>query len=258
MVEQDKYVFVTGATYTNMQYGPTGFQAVPGYIQDQTIIDVTFVHCTMNVRFRNCILRNVKFEGCQLRKDMFEGVCVVDNVRASDSCTGVNYRFIKSMDGSRGTIHVASHDLEVFKIGMEHGKGTDPIIVPKEENKLLMLQRVARTPIHQMIERSLYDDEYPRFCLIVGVIPAGARYIFGERRKCRADRFLTKEIWRADGKRTECRGMLYKDFTYEAGVMATPVNGFNPDTGKTCGSGIHFFFNEMDALEYLYEELEEM
>lgn len=80
-------------------------------------------------------------------------------------------------------------------------------------------------------------------------------------RKCRASNAVVRSVWRASGERLSSGrhyaweevdsavSSYYNSFWYSKGAKVYPAMGFclNPES---CASGIHFFFDYVDAIHY--------
>jgi len=85
------------------------------------------------------------------------------------------------------------------------------------------------------------------------LIPEDARRNSGTGRKCRADRAVVLEIQTVDGDvlEGEIAWSMYNNyFTYEVGKTVTPSKPFCEDRFDEYSSGIHFFINRQDAVEF--------
>ena len=85
------------------------------------------------------------------------------------------------------------------------------------------------------------------------LIPEDARRSSGTGRKCRSDRAIVLDIQTIDGDTV--KGAIAwsrhdKDFTYEVGKTVTPNKPFCENRFNECSSGIHFFVNRQEAVEY--------
>ena len=85
------------------------------------------------------------------------------------------------------------------------------------------------------------------------LIPEDARRSSGTGRKCRADMAVVLEIQTIDGDVLEgdiVWSMYDSYFIYEVGKTVTPNKPFCEDRFDECSSGIHFFINRQEAVEY--------
>ena len=86
------------------------------------------------------------------------------------------------------------------------------------------------------------------------LIPEDARRSSGTSRKCRADKAVVLDIQTIDGdtlKEVKAWSTYDKYFTYEVGKTVTPRKPFCEDRFDECSSGIHFFINRQEAIDYL-------
>ena len=85
------------------------------------------------------------------------------------------------------------------------------------------------------------------------LIPEDARRSSGTGRKCRADRAVVLDIQTISGDTLEkaIAWSMYDDnFSYEIGNTVTPKEPFCDNRFNECSSGIHFFINRKEAVEY--------
>ena len=85
------------------------------------------------------------------------------------------------------------------------------------------------------------------------LIPEDAKRSSGTGRKCRADKAVVLEIQDMDGEALE--GVVARSgydplFTYEIGKTVEPREPFDDCRWNECGSGIHFFINRQEAVNY--------
>jgi hypothetical protein len=88
------------------------------------------------------------------------------------------------------------------------------------------------------------------------LIPADAKRSSGFGRKCRASKAEVLGFYDLDGHMFD-RKFCYSihsywhwDFYYEVGKIVEPEESFNEDRWSECASGIHFFMNRREAIEY--------
>ena len=85
------------------------------------------------------------------------------------------------------------------------------------------------------------------------LIPEDAKRSSGTGRKCRADKAVVLEIQDIDGEALEgvaARSLYDSLFTYEVGKTVEPREPFDGCRWNECGSGIHFFINRQEAVNY--------
>ena len=83
-------------------------------------------------------------------------------------------------------------------------------------------------------------------------IPASAKRSSATSRKCRCDKAKVLEIYYLDGtiaKGRKCYSSYNNDFVYEVG-KTVKVDDFNEDRWNECSTGIHFFMNRQEAIDY--------
>lgn len=83
-------------------------------------------------------------------------------------------------------------------------------------------------------------------------IPEDAKRSSATGRKCRCNKAKVLEIQNYDGTKAD-KTIVYSDFDgtfrYKVGEIVT-VNNFCEDRWKECASGIHFFINRQEAVNY--------
>ena len=85
------------------------------------------------------------------------------------------------------------------------------------------------------------------------LIPEDAKRSSGTGRKCRSDKAIVLEIQNEDGTKAnmDIAYSRYCDsFTYKVGKTVVPEKPFNDNRWEECASGIHFFINRQEAVEY--------
>lgn len=83
-------------------------------------------------------------------------------------------------------------------------------------------------------------------------IPEDAKRFSATSRKCRCDKAIVLEIQNPDGTLadiTEVRSDRDKDFIYEVG-KTVPVDNFDENRWNRCSTGIHFFINRQEAVNW--------
>lgn len=85
------------------------------------------------------------------------------------------------------------------------------------------------------------------------MIPEDAKRSSATTRKCRCDRAIVLAIESIDGDTTytEAWSCYDRSFRYAVGETVEPKEAFDDDRWNECGSGIHFFINRQEAVEYL-------
>ena len=85
------------------------------------------------------------------------------------------------------------------------------------------------------------------------LIPEDAKRSSGTGRKCRADKAVVLEIQDMAGEALEgvvARSSYDPLFIYEVGKTVEPREPFDGCRWNECGSGIHFFINRQEAVNY--------
>lgn len=89
------------------------------------------------------------------------------------------------------------------------------------------------------------------------LIPDDAKRSSGTSRKCRCNKAVVLEIWDINpvtmtlGKRhKKAVSKVDNKFIYMEGETIVPKSPFDEDRWKECASGIHFFINMQEAIEY--------
>ena len=96
-------------------------------------------------------------------------------------------------------------------------------------------------------------------CIVKLLIPESAKRSSGTERKCRCDKAYVLEVQTLDGTPMDASNIIvhsFYDFSfhYKVGETVSPdeKEAFDTDRWLTCGSGIHFFINRQEAVEYSY------
>lgn len=92
------------------------------------------------------------------------------------------------------------------------------------------------------------------------LIPEGAKRSSGVGRKCRCDKAIVLEIQSPYeaidlGDSIEAYSMYDNDFKYRVGNIITPDLQFNENRWIECASGIHFFINRQEAVDYIESQM---
>ena len=85
------------------------------------------------------------------------------------------------------------------------------------------------------------------------LIPEDAKRLSATGRKCRCDKAQVLAIENLDGtpaEKTETYSQNDNHFIYRVGETVTPEKPFCGDRWQECSSGIHFFINRQEAVEY--------
>ena len=88
--------------------------------------------------------------------------------------------------------------------------------------------------------------------IVVLEIPEDARRLSAAGRKCRCDKAKVLQIQNLDGAEsvlTEIASDRSSEFIYRVGEVVS-VPDFNEDRWNECSTGIHFFINRQEAVDY--------
>ena len=116
-----------------------------------------------------------------------------------------------------------------------------PMICP-EEGKFIAYKKVFKEP-------EIFSS---KAMIAVLEIPADAKRSSGSVRKCRCDKAKVLRFEDLEGHELPLKigySGYDRTFQYRVGEMAIP-NGFNPDRWNVCSTGIHFFMNRQEAVNY--------
>ena len=95
------------------------------------------------------------------------------------------------------------------------------------------------------------EDNQP--IIVKLLIPEGARRSSATTRKCRCDKAIVLELQNEDGTAANVGEAFSKyepTLAYRVGETVTPRRPFDEDRWNECGSGIHFFINRQEAVDY--------
>ena len=88
--------------------------------------------------------------------------------------------------------------------------------------------------------------------IVVLEIPEDAKRLSSTGRKCRCDKAKVLEIQNYDGTKsdlTEVSSDYNRMFIYKVGEMVS-VSDFDENRWNECSTGIHFFINRQEAVNY--------
>ena len=88
--------------------------------------------------------------------------------------------------------------------------------------------------------------------IVVLEIPEDARRLSAAGRKCRCDKAKVLEIQNLDGSKSELLEIesdYDSSFVYKIGEIVE-VENFDEDRWNECSTGIHFFINRQEAVDY--------
>lgn len=124
-----------------------------------------------------------------------------------------------------------------------------PMVCPEEGEFVAWKVALAST-------EDLVDGVRHTPVLVKLLIPADAKRSSGFGRKCRASKAKVLEICNLDGREINWKfgyrihSCWHWKFEYEVGKIVEPEDPFNEDRWSECTSGIHFFLNRQEAIEY--------
>ena len=96
------------------------------------------------------------------------------------------------------------------------------------------------------------EDYHYRKVIVKLEIPTSAKRSSATSRKCRCDKAKVLEIYNLDGTvadEREVRSDYDNDFIYAVG-KTVKVKDFDTDRWNECSTGIHFFINRQEAINY--------
>ena len=89
--------------------------------------------------------------------------------------------------------------------------------------------------------------------IVVLEIPEDAKRLSATGRKCRCDKAKVLGIQNIDGTRSNLTKVVSDrtdDFVYKVGEIVS-VDDFDENRWNECSTGIHFFINRQEAVEYV-------
>ena len=199
---------------------------------------LTVPNCTFSVIYNECIFRGIDFTKIHVVSNVFIYCRFEDCIFAEsflsifDRCTFINCEF-------SGTFKASLFDCD-FDTHVPYM----PMTCPAEGD--IIGWKVCRGQV------------YGTPCLVKLRIPDGVKRTSGfGSRKCRCERALVLDILYIDGKPTkETTVFSYYDktFSYTKGEWVH-VNDYDSDRRFICSSGIHFFMERQEAINYYESEL---
>ncbi len=188
--------------------------------------------CTnlLGANFCDAYVYNANFCGANLHRADLNGANFSDAILRDAILSGVN---------CRSFIPMACPDSGSF-IGWKKAK-------------LLFLSEALNDSVEFKIPGTFAS--LPFNCLVKLKIPEDAkRMSAGNNRKCRCDKAIVLDIQKMDGTSypADTIAVSYFDwsFTYKVGEIVTPVKPFDDNRWHDCSSGIHFYINRQDAVDY--------
>lgn len=199
---------------------------------------LTVPSCTFSVIYNNCIFRGIDFTKIHVVSNVFICCRFEDCIFAEsllsifDECTFINCEF-------NGTFKASLFDCD-FDTHVPYM----PMTCPAEGDI------IGWKVCHGQNNRTPY--------LVKLHIPNGVRRTSGfGSRKCRCERALVLDILYIDGtpaKETTVVSHYDKTFSYTKGEWVY-VNDYDNDRRFICSSGIHFFMERQEAINYYESEL---
>lgn len=199
---------------------------------------LTVPNCAFSVIYNECIFRGIDFTKIHVVSSVFIYCRFEDCIFAEsflsifDRCTFINCEF-------SGTFKASLFDCD-FDTHVPYM----PMTCPAEGDI------IGWKVCHGQNNRTPY--------LVKLRIPDGVRRTSGfGSRKCRCERALVLDILYIDGtpaKETTVVSDYDKTFSYTKGQWVH-VNDYNSDRRFICSSGIHFFMEQQEAINYYESEL---
>ena len=112
---------------------------------------------------------------------------------------------------------------------------------------------VPYIPLYCPEEGSFIAYKKARGYIVKLKIPAGAKRSSATTRKCRCNKAIVLDIQNPDGTKAymdSVRSDYCKDFFYRIGETVK-VDDFDDNRWNECSTGIHFFMNRQDAVNYV-------
>ena len=199
---------------------------------------LTVPSCTFSVIYNNCIFRGIDFNEIHVVSNVFTYCrfedCIFTESPLSifDGCTFVNCKF-------SGTFKANLFDCD-FDTHIPYVPMTCPV-----EGDIIGW-------------KVCHGQVYNTPCLVKLHIPDGVKRTSGfGSRKCRCERALVLDILYIDGtpaKETTVFSHYDKTFSYTKGRWVH-VDCYDSDRRFVCSSGIHFFMERQEAINYYESEL---
>lgn len=215
--------------YMNLQFA--NFYGARIFKVDFTDADLRYANFRMaqlsHVNFREANLSHIAFTGTHFKKD----ICIKEAyIRGTDFEYAMNPPFIPSVCPDTGSF-----------IGWKGAVIYDaPLPGASEE-----------------LELYRYRTDIP--VIIKLLIPADAKRSSSTGRKCRCDKATVLEFQTIDGQQMSCAftatSLYDAGFEYHVGATVIPRNPFNENRWTECGSGIHFFINRQEAVDFVKNQV---
>lgn len=179
--------------------------------------------CLADANLSGANLRNANFYNASLiRADLSETILLATNFRYADLMFAT---LSNTMDANDNTFYYA---------------------------RLLNAKNIPYIPLCCPEEGSFIAYKRARNYIIKLKIPADAKRTSATTRKCRCDKAIVLDIQNLDGTKAfmdSVRSNYCKDFIYRIGETVK-VDNFDDNRWKECTTGIHFFINRQDAVNY--------
>lgn len=199
---------------------------------------LTVPSCTFSVIYNSCIFRGIDFSEIHVVSNVFTYCRFEDCIFAEsllsifDGCTFINCKFF-------GTFKASLFDCD-FDTHVPYMPMTCPV-----EGDIIGW-------------KVCHGQVYNTPCLVKLHIPDGVKRTSGfGSRKCRCERALVLDILYIDGtpaKETTVFSHYDKTFSYTKGRWVH-VDCYDSDRRFVCSSGIHFFMEQQEAINYYESEL---
>ena len=199
---------------------------------------LTVPSCTFSVIYNNCIFRGIDFNEIHVVSNVFtycrfeECIFTESTLYVFDGCTFINCKFFGTFKANLFNCNFDTHIPYV------------PMTCPAEGDI------IGWKVCHGQNNRTPY--------LVKLHIPDGAKRTSGfGSRKCRCERALVLDILYIDGtpaKETTVFSHYDKTFSYTKGRWVH-VDCYDSDRRFVCSSGIHFFMERQEAINYYESEL---
>jgi len=207
-------------------------------ITDKTFYNVTMPTFTFSVIYNSCIFRGIDFSEIHVVSNMFtycrfeDCIFTESTLYVFDGCTFINCKFF-------GTFKASLFDCD-FDTHVPYMPMTCPVEGDIIGWKVCRGQN-NRTPY--LVKLRISDG-------IKRTSGLGSR-------KCRCERALVLDILHMDGtpaKETVVVSYYDKTFIYKKGQWAC-CDHYDNDRRFVCSSGIHFFMEQQEAINYYESEL---
>ena len=208
-------------------------------IKDKTFYNVTMSTFTFSITYIECIFRGTDFSKIHAVSSVFaycrfeECIFMESTLSIFNGCTFINCEF-------NGTFKA-----NLFDCNFDTHIPYVPMACPADGD--IIGWKVCRDRNNLLIP-----------CLVKLRIPDGVKRTSGlGSRKCRCERALVLDILHMDGtpaKETVVVSYYDKTFIYKKGQWAC-CDHYDNDRRFVCSSGIHFFMERQEAINYYESEL---